>query len=290
MAFVPQWSTQARPALEAALHGPNGLDLASLLASREEAWAEALTVQCLNDADASLRMGAVRGLRRGPPPPVRRALVHLASCDPSAVIKAEARQFLKSLNLEWPIEACAVPAWRSEPGVVMSATERVQLLEGSNLPPCEGNPQGALGLLDQRCLVASNFGEWGGVLGLAWDGGAALITRDSLLQAVAVLREDDSVRVMSSLGHMSGSGGVGHLSPQGDGGLEYAWDLRFLAQPTAWAVSRGRLFVEFGAEEMVAPCKAKSARERVVMVYERDGGWSLASGASTRCLWDASSP
>lgn len=282
LAQVPTLSDGARGLLGAAMSGSAASrSVAGLLASRDEPWAQSLALEAMGSADAGLRMGIIRGLRKSAAPELKAAVNFAASCDVVQQLQQEARHHLKAVGAKVTPVKCPAPTWKVENDEVTDGQTRVKLHSGSTVDACDGG----LGLYAGHCIGALDFGEFGGALGMVTaDGGLQRFAEDDFLNPRALVQQGPDTLVVSTLAHLSGSGGVGVLRPAEDGGVLYQATLHFMGEPTAWAATGERLFVAFPAGELTAPC-GYAPKKSVVMIYERDGGASIAESPTSACLW-----
>lgn len=281
LADVPQLSDEARVAVTNAFHSEDALSIGALVATRDEPWAQALALDAIRSGDGHLRMGVIRALRKTASPELKSAVNFVASCDPSQRLQEEARQHLKSVGVAVTPVKCPTPVWKLENGVVTDGRARVKLSATSTVSACDGG----LGAFSGHCIGARHDGEFGGALGFVRrDGGLDVVAEGGFLHPAALVKQGSETLVISTLEHLGGSGGFGRLISEGDGGVRYEATMRFIGAPSSWAATNERLFIAFPSHAMTSPCLSDDAK-LAVMVYERDGGFSIADSESSNCLW-----
>lgn len=281
---LPELSAETRAQLEATLQWreTESFGIAELLASRPEPWAQERALGLLHHRDARLRLAVLHsfGAQLQRNPQLAEVLVGMAQCDASARLRDEASEILKQLGIVVPPTSCPRPVWTVSRRVVSGPGGKVKLVAA---PPDSESPGGCLGKINGDCIVAIDQGEWGGALvRRRRNGKTEEIVRDGFLNPVALLQNGTESLVLSALKHLSGSGGVGRLRTKPDGSLTYEPWLHFMGVPAAWAVSGGRVFIAFEPGELSA---CRDPLGETTLVFEADGGWSLAGGDGTECLW-----
>ncbi|MGC4119016.1 MAG: hypothetical protein QM765_31505 [Myxococcales bacterium] len=302
LSALPKLSDEAGPVLSASFNSAplDKIHVLAMLAARREPWAQAMATRALQHPNTKVRLRMIQALDglAEIPAPIRPALVHVAQCDSSAVLRSHGMGALRAHGVRVTDAGCPRPSWKVENGVVTSRSGCVALTSSSTVPSSPNCTVGArtgkgddqlavLGLLGRDCILAKYEGEFGGALFSRHpDGSTKLIIEDESIQPVALLSPNaDStaeVLVISSLGHMTGSGAVGRLLTLPGGHYRYERWLQFMAQPMAWAYHDGRLFISFQSNWSVVACPGSTAD--VTLVYEPDGTSSVARSEATKCL------
>ncbi|HEY3446379.1 MAG TPA: hypothetical protein VGK67_08435 [Myxococcales bacterium] len=303
---LPKLSDQARRGLVDLFKSPqpHGHLVLAALAGRPEPWAQSMASKALRHRDTSARLGTIEavGEEKEISGSVQRELLEIARCDGAAHVRNAAAKVLRKRGVEVGSGSCPLPTWTVANGALTGPSGSVKLTWSSTVPSCPDSAVAstelrrsgkapnrelkALGAVGKDCILAANWGEFGGALWLRRpDGTSEEIIRDGLIHPVAVLAEQESpdeVLVISSLGHMSGSGGVGKLRVLADGRYRYEPWFDFWGQPVAWAYQDRRLFISFEEGSMSA---CEDSRADTTLVFEPDGTFALARSEATRCLW-----
>ncbi len=303
---LPKLSDEARRGLVDFFKIPqrNGHLVLAALAGRPEPWAQSMISKALRHRDTSARLGIVKaiGEEKEISRYVQRELLESGRCDAAADVRNAAAQGLRKRGVEVGAGSCPLPSWTVANGVLTGPSGSVKLTWSSTVPSCPDSPGAAaelrrsgkapdrelkaLGAIGKDCILAANRGEFGGALWVRRpDGTSEEIVRDALIHPVALLVKQENpeeVLVISSLGHMSGSGGVGKLRVLAGGRYQYETWEHFWAQPVAWAYQDRRLFISF-EEGYMSACEGSPAD--TTLVFEPDGTFALARSEATRCLW-----
>lgn len=143
LSFVPALSDDARQALGSAMRGSNTLDVANLIAARDEPWAQALALKAMRSPDDHLRMGIIQGLRKTASKRLRDAVNFAANCETSMSLRRLASKRLAAIGAKVKRTKCPAPEWKVVGDEVTNGVTRVLLTVASTTDDCDGGLRGA---------------------------------------------------------------------------------------------------------------------------------------------------
>lgn len=240
LASVPKWSGETRTFIEEGLETRWPVPFLRTISAREEPWTRAHFLNALRTGKK--RHDALRALTSPPKNrELKEAVNFIGNCDVSLYARELAVKALGKLTKV----KCPESKWRVKNGAVTDGVSTVPLISARQ---------------DPGVNITGETAEWrrgdGGVIsGLGY-------------LPLGVLQRGSETLVLGSRGGMFGA--VGSLE---ENSISWTYDVPSL--PTAWAVSGETVFVEVEADSLSSPAPVVRG-QRVVHVFERDGGVTLA--------------